>query len=260
MKNVIILLLILLLSTALIAQTPQKVSVRVYCYIDRDNKPDTRGSGVFITRNQILTCHHVCEHRRDKNHVIVRFNDGFQTWGVVEVESRSMDVCLIRINPHPTFQPMRLGENPVRRDTVRTYGFANESKITKRTGIVSGYLRMHKPPFLERLFQPRMWLIFPSSTQFRLKSDPTGLLFQINNSSCKLCDRQNSSMAGDSGGPVIDFDRVVGIVKGSNIRRGITIAIGADGIREAVGEKLTPSTNPFDDMRFLVFPKQKAKI
>lgn len=258
MKNLLILLLTVMLSTAAISQTPKEASVRVYCYIDRDERPDTRGSGVLITSNQILTCYHVCDRRRDKNHVMIRFSDGFQTWGVVETENQAIDVCLIRINPHPTFQPMRLGENPKKNDTVSTYGFSRESEITIRTGVVSGYLQIEKTRFLGRLFRPGMWRVFQSNVQFRLEANPNGPLFQINNPSCKLCGRQDSSMAGDSGGPVIDFGQVVGIVKGSNIRRGVTIAIGVEAIREAVGEKLTRS-NSFDDLRYLIFPEQKAK-
>jgi len=179
---------ILLLILLCVPATGAEPFVRVYTYTNKDNLPDSRGSGVMVSHNQILTNFHVVRKRRkDRNSVAVRFSDGFRSWATVEVVNTDLDVSLIRTHPH-TATPLEFGG--IAKGIVTTHGFGYDYEFMTPQGEVGTNIRVNRNYKTNRL---------------NTKPDPNGLFFQINGL---------PSRPGDSGAAVTMGGLLVGIVFG----------------------------------------------
>lgn len=190
------LILVLILTTTSFAQTAELASVRVYKYGGRNNKklnndllPDSKGSGWLVTTHQVITAYHVVHNNRggDKA-VLVRFTDGFKTWGMVEAYSKKHDIALIWINPHKTIRPIPIMEMPEAGNSVIIHGFGHDYEYRAHKGILVNRLKGTKYDF--------------KAQKGRVDADPEGHWQGV----------WVVAIPGDSGGPVTFNGKVIGSV------------------------------------------------
>jgi len=204
-------ILLILLTTPCFSQTPKEATVRVYAYTDK-LYPSYRGSGVLVSATQVITNWHVVAKRQEgKNSIQVRFSDGLRSWATVEFENKEKDVALLTIPSHPVFQPMEFGVDVEYGEDVDTYGYTYDYEFVRRTN--------------------RMWY-----RQTRKKVDVEGYFFAVTG---------KRRVPGDSGGPVVKNNKIVGIIRSigsarekTGTIRGITLCVRADAILELIGDKL----------------------
>jgi len=86
--------------------------------------PDRIGSGVLVSNSHVLTNYHVIRNHRKKQPALqIRFSDGHRSTATVEFKDDIIDIALLKIDPHPLFQPMEFGEDIKYLENVYTYGY-----------------------------------------------------------------------------------------------------------------------------------------
>lgn len=219
--------LVLLLMYAPVLAHPEgpEGTVRIYVYEDRDNDPDSYGSGAVISPTLVLTNYHVVKDRRNygkenNKSVQVRFTDGSRSFASVLQQDENWDIALLRIWP-TKLQPFAIGNRPEAGQTATIQGFGPDYEYVAGVGNVNEKFITHGASINHNDF------------------------FSVQG----VAARQ-----GDSGGPITDQDgKLIGILFGSynetnnKYTQGITI----DRIRQVFGLKFKPSrkavpNNPYD--------------
>ena len=208
-------LLLLVLTVPCVAQTPKEATVRVYTYADNNRWPDFYGSGVLVSDVFVLTNWHVVRKRRDKGvPVTVRFSDGHRSNATVEFEDKDKDVALLKISPHPTFQPMEFGVDVEYNENVDTYGYTYDYEFVHTSN---------------RMWHRRSGVI-----------EKGKVTSERNDEGCWFAIVGKRRVPGDSGGPVVKNNKIIGIVQ--HITRcgpiPITVCIRVDTILRLIEDKI----------------------
>jgi hypothetical protein len=220
-------LILLLLAGSAVAQTPKLATVRIYTWyecarcIGAPDVPNGKGSGVYVSPNQILTAFHVVEGRKmglptpqgtteHQNSVQVRFPDGHKCWATVEAEDAITDVALLRIAPHETITPLALGSDVVKNGIIKIHGYGWDFDYLTVRASVSNRMSPIEP-----------LVVHPGGWAKGSVADPNGPWVNLFGAVAR---------PGDSGGPLTKDGKVVGIV--IKMGRGYSQGVGINHIKK----------------------------
>jgi len=221
MKQLFMILAALSVTTPTFAQLPTVTQmvpesvVRIYVNENRDQIPDSYGSGVLISPTQILTNYHVVEDRRkdrrnNSRAVQVRFADGSRSYAVVISQNKLWDIALLGI--HATkLTPITIGNRPKAGDKATIQGLGPDYEYKQQTGTVS-----------DAKFHPEY------------HSDKTDYIEIL----------EVRARGGDSGGPITDIHgNLGGLLHGASDQseKPYTQGTTIDRIRKVFGSKMKPS-------------------
>jgi len=180
-------IVLLFLSTPSLAQTVELASVRVYKYggtknedKNSDKYPEAAGSGWLITKDQVITAYHIINNNRE---VVVRFVDGYKSWATVEAVDKKYDIALLCISSHATIVPIEIGNRPDNGANVTIHGFGYDYEYR----VYNGKLLTHVKPM-----GPQMVGICEIGPWSFIVGEPP--------------------IRGDSGGPVMHNNKVIGSI------------------------------------------------
>ncbi len=221
MKRLFVILVALCVATPIFAQLPTVIQtvpesvVRIYVNENRDQTPDSYGSGVLISPTQILTNWHVVKDRRkdrqnNSRAVQVRLADSSRSYATVVAQDSLWDIALLRIYA-TKLTPITIGDRPKVGDKATIQGFGPDYEYKSQTGIVSS-AKLHP----------------------KHHSDKTDYIEIL----------EVRARGGDSGGPITDMHgNLGGLLHGASDQseKPYTHGTTIDRIQKVFGSKMKPS-------------------